>query len=114
MSRSTVEQARPAGAEAQQRLRERLAEIQAMPVRELQDLYYDLHGRATRARNRPWLIKRLSYRTQELMTGLSLSAEAEQRIADLGEDEVAGVAFDLIGSEGHGCPLIRGAANRKR
>lgn len=39
------------------------------------------------ARNRPWLIKRLSYRTQELMTGLSLSAEAEQRIADLGEDE---------------------------
>ncbi len=34
--------------------------------------------------------------------------------ADLGEDEVAGVAFDLIGSEGHGCPLIRGAANRKR
>lgn len=47
----------------------------------------DLHGRATRARNRPWLIKRLSYRTQELMTGLSLSAEAEQRIADLGEDE---------------------------
>ena len=39
----------------------------------------DLHGRATRARNRPWLIKRLSYRTQELMTGLSLSAEAEQR-----------------------------------
>ncbi len=87
MSRSTVEQARPAGAEAQQRLRERLAEIQAMPVRELQDLYYDLHGRATRARNRPWLIKRLSYRTQELMTGLSLSAEAEQRIADLGEGE---------------------------
>ena len=41
MSRSTVEQARPAGAEAQQRLRERLAEIQAMPVSELQDLYCD-------------------------------------------------------------------------
>ncbi len=87
MSRSNVEQARPAGAEAQQRLRERLAEIQAMPVSELQDLYYDLHGRATRARNRPWLIKRLSYKTQELVTGLTLSAEAEQRIADLGEDE---------------------------
>ena len=68
-------------------LRSRLAEIQAMPVSELQDLYYDLHGRATRARNRPWLIKRLSYRTQELMTGLSLSAEAKQRIVDLGKDE---------------------------
>lgn len=68
-------------------LRSRLAEIQAMPVSELQDLYYDLHGRATRARNRPWLIKRLSYKTQELVTGLTLTAEAERRIADLGEDE---------------------------
>lgn len=58
-----------------------------MPVSELQELYYDLHGRASRARNWSWLIQRLSYRTQELVTGLSLSTEAEQRIADFGEDE---------------------------
>ena len=87
MSPSTVEHARPAGADAKQRLRERLAEIQAMPVSELQDLYYDLHGRATRARNRPWLLKRLSYKTQELVTGLKLSAESERRIKRLSADE---------------------------
>ncbi len=34
--------------------------------------------------------------------------------ADLGQDEVAGVAFDLVGGEGHNLPIIRGGADRKR
>ena len=76
-----------ANTQAQQHLRQRLSEIRDMPVSELQDLYYDLHGRATRARNRTWLIKRLSYKTQEVLTGLTSSAEARQRIEALSADQ---------------------------
>ena len=68
-------------------IRRRLAELQAMPVSALQALYYELHGRATRSHNRAWLLKRLSYKTQELLTGLTLSAQARQRIAKLGAKE---------------------------
>lgn len=89
-SRPLVEHALPKDAQVQLEaaaqsaaIRKRLAEIEEMPVSALQDLYYELHGRATRARNRTWLIKRLSYQIQELLTGLTLSAKAKERVAKL-------------------------------
>jgi len=87
MSQTTVEHVRPAGANTREKVRARLAAIAEMPVRELQDLYYDLHGRATPSRNRSWLIKRLSYKTQELLTGRTLSDAARQKIRELAKDE---------------------------
>lgn len=87
MSRSTVEHARPAGADLEEELRQRLEALRAMPVSDLQDTYYDVCGRATRARNREWLIRRVFYRVQELRTGLRLGDEARERIAELAEGQ---------------------------
>ena len=56
MNRSVVERARPADVSVEQELRARLESLRAMPVRALQDTYYDTHGRATHARNREWLM----------------------------------------------------------
>jgi len=47
MNRSVVERARPADVSVEQELRARLESLRAMPVRTLQDTYYDTHGRAT-------------------------------------------------------------------
>jgi len=86
MNRS-VEHARPAGADVDEQLRQRLEALRAMPVRELQDTYYDTHGRATTTRNREWLIRRCFYRAQELLTGVTLSERARARIAELAEGQ---------------------------
>jgi len=87
MSRSIVEQARPAGADVEQELRQRLEALREMPVSELQDTYYDAYGRATNARNRQWLIRRCFFRAQEVTTGVTLSPEARARIAELAEGQ---------------------------
>ena len=87
MTRSVVERARPADVSVEQELRARLESLRAMPVRALQDTYYDTHGRATHARNREWLIRRCFVRMQAIVTGLSLSDEARARIAELADGQ---------------------------
>jgi len=87
MNRSVVERARPADVSVEQELRARLESLRAMPVRTLQDTYYDTHGRATHARNREWLIRRCFVRMQETLTGVSLSDAARARIAELAEGQ---------------------------
>ena len=86
MNRSAL-QTRPAGADVEEELRQRLEALRAMPVRELQDTYYDAYGKATNARNREWLIRRCFFRAQEVATGVTLSDEARARIADLAEGQ---------------------------
>ena len=87
MSRSRIEQTRPVGADIDEEIRRRLEALKQMSVSELQDAYYDAHGKATNNRNRPWLLKRLHYRTQELLTGVSLSERARERIQELAEGQ---------------------------
>ena len=87
MSRSRIEQTRPAGADVDEELRRRLEMLKQMSVSELQDAYYEAHGKATNNRNRTWLIKRTYFRIQELFTGVSLSERACERIRELAEGQ---------------------------
>jgi hypothetical protein len=86
MNRSAL-QTRPPGADVEEELRQRLEALRAMPVRELQDTYYDAYGKATNARNREWLIRRCFFRAQEVATGVALSDDARARIAALAEGQ---------------------------
>ena len=65
-----------------------LAEIQrlrAMSVAELQQRWHALYGEECRSRNRDYLWRRLSWRTQELARG-GLTAAARTRLAELAPD----------------------------
>jgi len=58
---------------------EQLAGIKRMSVKQLQALWQELHGAPTNTRNRPYLQKRLAFRTQELAQGGGLSARGKER-----------------------------------
>jgi len=60
----------------------RIAELQEMPLKYLQRAYYELFEEATRSRNRDYLVKKLSWRIQELAEG-GLSGRAKARIDEL-------------------------------
>jgi hypothetical protein len=62
-----------------------LAELDEMTVSQLAQKFRDLYGTPTRARNKPYLQKRLGWRIQELAYG-GLPASATKRIEELGDD----------------------------
>jgi len=62
-----------------------LAELQTMTVGQLAERFRELYGEPTRARNKPYLQKRLAWRIQELAEG-GLPASALKRIEELGDD----------------------------
>lgn len=59
--------------------------LQRMTGRQLRDKYAELFGDATRAKNRPWLIRRIAWRLQALDEG-DLSERARVRAAELAND----------------------------
>ena len=66
-----------------------LAQLAALPEKtpaELKQLWRDLYDREPPSGNKPFLIKRLAYRIQELAYG-GLSARAEAKLAVLIEEE---------------------------
>jgi Protein of unknown function (DUF2924) len=62
-----------------------VAALQRMTVRELRTRYAEVFGEATRAGNKPWLVKRIAWRLQSLAEG-DLSDRARQRAAELAND----------------------------
>jgi Protein of unknown function (DUF2924) len=66
-----------------------LAQLAALPEKstaELKQLWRDLYDREPPAYNKPFLVKRLTYRIQELAYG-GLSARAEAKLKELIEEE---------------------------
>lgn len=63
----------------------RLAELERMTVSQLAEKFRELYGEPTRARNKPYLQKRLAWRIQELAEG-GLPPSALKRIEELGDD----------------------------
>ncbi|MDD5308686.1 MAG: DUF2924 domain-containing protein [Deltaproteobacteria bacterium] len=59
-----------------------LAELQSLPLRDLHRRYQELFGEPTKSRNKPYLVKKLGHRIQELAEG-GLSGKAKKRIAKL-------------------------------
>jgi hypothetical protein len=62
-----------------------LRELQSMTVSELQLRWQQLYGEPSRSRNRQFLLRRLSWRTQELAHG-GLSERAKARLHELMND----------------------------
>jgi hypothetical protein len=62
-----------------------VAAMQRMSTRELRDRYAEVFGEATRANNKGWLIKRISWRLQALAEG-GLSERARRRAAELANE----------------------------
>ncbi len=62
-----------------------LAALGKMTTGQLAEKYRELYGEPTRARNKPYLQKRLAWRIQELAEG-GLPASALKRIEELGDD----------------------------
>lgn len=60
----------------------RIAELQEMPMKYLHRAYYELFEEPTRSRNRDYLVKKLSWRIQEITEG-GLSDRAKARIDEL-------------------------------
>ena len=66
-----------------------LAQLAALPEKttaELKQLWRDLYDREPPPYNKPFLVKRLAYRIQELAYG-GLSARAEAKLKELVEEE---------------------------
>jgi hypothetical protein len=66
-----------------------LAQVAALPeksIAELKQLWRDLYDREPPLYNKPFLVKRLAYRIQELAFG-GLSARAEAKLKELIEEE---------------------------
>lgn len=61
------------------------AVLQRLPVTRLRERYAEVFGEATRAGNKPWLIKRILWRLQATAEG-DLSERARQRAAELAND----------------------------
>lgn len=59
--------------------------LKALPVKDLQARYRELWGASTNSRNRDYLIKRITWRMQELETG-GLSERAKQRLVEVLDD----------------------------
>jgi hypothetical protein len=62
-----------------------LRELQSMTVSQLQERWQQLYGEPSRSRNRQFLLRRLSWRTQELAHG-GLSDRAKARLHELMND----------------------------
>jgi Protein of unknown function (DUF2924) len=62
-----------------------LAALQQLTMPELRAKFAELFGEATRAGNRPWLVKRIIWRLQALAEG-GLSERARRRAAELAND----------------------------
>ncbi len=62
-----------------------LRDLQSMTVSELQFRWQQLYGEPSRSRNRQFLLRRLSWRTQELAYG-GLSERAKARLQELMRD----------------------------
>jgi hypothetical protein len=62
-----------------------VAAMQRMTTAELRARYADVFGEATRANNKGWLIKRITWRLQALAEG-GLSERARRRAAELAND----------------------------
>ena len=62
-----------------------VAALRRMTVRDLRIRYAEVFGEATRAGNKPWLVKRIAWRLQSLVEG-DLSERARQRAAELAND----------------------------
>lgn len=75
-------QNRGAAHDAADNITARIAELQEMPIKYLQRAYYELFEKPTRSRNRDYLIKKLSWRIQEIAEG-GLSDRAKVRIHEL-------------------------------
>jgi hypothetical protein len=60
----------------------RLMSLQSMKLDELRAMWVELYGKQAPEHNRPYMIKRLSYRIQELAYGC-LSNETQQRINNM-------------------------------
>jgi hypothetical protein len=82
-------------AQARQRAEERVAlmdidaeltKISRMDLGELHALWEQLYGVPTRTHNKAWLVKKLSFRVQELAEG-GVSREAQKRISELAASE---------------------------
>lgn len=106
MSRANLARVQFAGNGAQEVLSDQLEALKAMRVSELQDTFYDVYGRATAVRNRDWLIKRVFYRVQELVTKRTLSERARARIRELGKDQ------DIRARPSKGFALPKGRPSR--
>ena len=79
-----------------------LAQVAALPEKstaELKQLWRDLYDRAPPPYNRPFLIKRLAYRVQELAYG-GLSSRAEAKLKGLIEEEDRRVKGKLLVRKG--------------
>ncbi|MBN2293907.1 MAG: DUF2924 domain-containing protein [Pirellulales bacterium] len=62
-----------------------VAALQRMTVRELRIRYTEAFGEETRAGNKAWLVKRITWRMQSLEEG-DISQRARQRAAELAND----------------------------
>jgi hypothetical protein len=61
-----------------------LVDLDKLKVGELVEKYRDLFGKDTRTRNRPYLVRKIGWRMQELAKG-GLSERAKARLAQLAE-----------------------------
>lgn len=66
----------------QEKVMVQLAELPTMAVRHLQARYLELFGEATRSRNRDYMVKKLSWRIQEIAEG-GLSDRAKARLEEI-------------------------------
>ena len=64
---------------------QQLTELQRLTTTQLRTRYAEVFGEHTPANNRPWLIKRIAWRSQALAEG-GLSERARQRAAALAND----------------------------
>jgi hypothetical protein len=62
-----------------------VAALRRMPTRDLVARYAELFGEATATRNRPWLVKKIAWRLQELAHG-GLSERARRKAEELAHD----------------------------
>jgi len=62
-----------------------IARLKQLTVPELRKRYAEVFGEATRAGNKPWLVKRICWRLQALAEG-DLSERARQRALELARD----------------------------
>ncbi len=63
-------------------LERQLVDLEKLTITELAEKYREVFGRDKRTRNRPYLVRKISWRLQELVEG-GLSERAKARLAEL-------------------------------
>ena len=70
-----------------EQLRAKLRALEAMTVTELREEHYRLVNRATKSRNKRWLVKKVFFRMQEIIEGRTLSDAARAKARELADGQ---------------------------